>query len=81
MLAKDVRIGARYTAVVSGRRIEVETVSVTIVYGRTRYIVRNVHTGQILPKSRTPAALTPVGKTTDVMKEYLGAVESDPRKW
>ena len=59
MLQKHIKVGGRYWTKVSGERVEVEIVQERIdpYTGRTKFLVRRIDTGALLPKARSPAAI------------------------
>jgi hypothetical protein len=85
MKTKNVREGGRYWANVSGQRVEVEVVRADrdVSFGgrrrTTKFLVRRVDNGQLLPKRRTAAALHPSGETRwpgmTERQEDLGALD------
>lgn len=56
---KDIHVGGRYWTNVSGQRVPVEIVQERMdpYSGRTKFLVRRVDTGALLPKARSPAAI------------------------
>lgn len=65
MRQKQVKVGGRYWTNVSGQRVEVEVVQERrdSWSNRTKFLVRRVDNGQLLPKARSPSALHPRGDT------------------
>jgi hypothetical protein len=81
MKKKDVRIGETYLAKVSGALVPVKVLSETSTgspHYRSAFRVVNTHTGQMLPKPRTAAALRPLRRSSS---QRSGRAPARPSAW